>query len=549
LELIKDYDCVINYHPGKANVVANALSRKSRSEMAGLKALLHNLKIDIEKLDMELVIGEVQALMVKLEIKSTLLEDIHIAQEKDEEINRIKERASEGRALGFGVAPDGLFRYHNRVCVPNNEEIRKLILEEAHFSPYTVHPGSTKTYQDLKKRFWLNGMKRDVAKFVERCLTCQQVKAEHQRPAGPLQPLEIPVWKWEAIAMDFLVGLPRTQAGYDAVWVIVDRLTKAAHFIPIKVKYSLEKLAELYLQEIVRLHGVLESIVSDRDPRFTSRFWKSLQQAMGTKLRFSTAYHPQTDGQSKRTIQTLEDMLRACVLDFSGSWARYLPLIEFAYNNSYQASIGMAPYEALYGRKCRSPLYWDELGERRILGPDIVQDTVDKVALIRQRLSAAQDRQKSYADVRRRNLEFTEGDKVFLRVAPMKGVTRFGKKGKLNPSYIGPFEILERVGPVAYCLALPPGLANIHNVFHISMLRKYILDPSHIIHYELLQLQGDLAYEEVPIKLLDRKVQELHTRSIPLVKVLWRNHEIEEASWELEDKIRKKYPSLFDENE
>jgi hypothetical protein len=159
-------------------------------------------------------------------------------------------------------------------------------------------------YQDLKRRFWWNGMKRDVAEFVERCSTCQQVKAEHQRPAGPLQPLEIPVWKWEEIAMDFLVGLPRTQAGYDAIWVIVDRLTKAAHFILVKVKYSLEKLTELYLQEIVRLHGVPKAIVSDRDPRFTSRFWMSLQKAMGTKLQFSTAYHPQTDGQSERTIQT-----------------------------------------------------------------------------------------------------------------------------------------------------------------------------------------------------------------------------------------------------
>jgi hypothetical protein len=189
--------------------------------------------------------------------------------------------------------------------------------------------------------------------------------------------------------MDFLVGLPRTLAGHDAIWVIVDRLTKAAHFIPIRVKYSLEKLTELYIQEIVRLHGVPESIVSAKDPRFTSRFWKSLQEAMGTKLRFSTAYHPQTDGQSERTIQTLEDMLRACVLDFSGSSARYLPLVEFSYNNSFQASIGMAPYEALYGRKCRSPLYWDELGERRILRPDIVQDTLEKVTLIRRRLSAA----------------------------------------------------------------------------------------------------------------------------------------------------------------
>jgi hypothetical protein len=193
LELIKDYDCIINYHLGKANVIADALSRKSRSGIAGLKALPHNLKIDIEKLDIEIVIGEVQALMAKLEVKSTLLEDVRMAQEKDEEIKRIKERASKGQALGFNVTPNGLFRYHNRVCVPNNEEIRKLILEEAHFSPYTIHLGGTKMYQDLKRHFWWNRMKQDVAEFVERCLTCQQVKAEYQRPVGPLQPLEIPV--------------------------------------------------------------------------------------------------------------------------------------------------------------------------------------------------------------------------------------------------------------------------------------------------------------------------------------------------------------------
>jgi hypothetical protein len=163
-------------------------------------------------------------------------------------------------------------------------------------------------------------------------------------------------------------------------------------------------------------------------------------------------------------------------------------------------------------------------------------------------LSAAQDRQKSYADTRRRNLEFVEGNKMFLRVAPMKGVTRFGKKGKLNPRYIGPFEIVERVGPVAYRIVLPPELANIHNVFHVSVLRKYIPDPSHIIKYEPLRLQEDMAYEEIPVKLQDRMVQELCSKSIPLVKVLWRNHEIEEASWELEDDIRKKYPSLFAKN-
>jgi hypothetical protein len=288
------------------------------------------------------------------------------------------------------------------------------------------------------------------------------------------------------------------------------------------------------------------SIVSDRDPRFTSRFWGSLQKALGTKLNFSTAFHPQTDGQSERTIQILEDMLKACVLDFKGSWIHHLTLVEFAYNNSYQASIKMAPYEALYGRRCRSPICWDEVGERKILGPEIVLKTCEKIELIRERLRVAQSRQKSYADTRRRDLEFEIGDMLFIRVAPMKGVMRFGKKGKLKPRYVGPFEILERVGPVAYKLALPPALSGIHNVFHISMLRRYVSDPSHILSYEPLQVQEDLSYEEMPMEILDRKDQVLRNKTIRLVKVLWRNHSTREASWEHEDEMQSKYPHLFE---
>jgi hypothetical protein len=203
----------------------------------------------------------------------------------------------------------------------------------------------------------------------------------------------------------------------------------------------MQKMAKLYIREIVRLHGVPVSIVSDRDSRFTSKFWKRLQEAMGTKLNFSTSYHPQTNDQSERTIRILEDMLRLCVLDFKGNLIQFLPLVEFAYNNSFQATIGMAPYEALYGRKCRSPLYWDEVGERQLLGPEIVQGTKDKIALIRKRMLTAQSRQKSYADRRRHNLEFEIGDQVFLKVSPMKGVLRFGKKGKLSPRYVGLFEV------------------------------------------------------------------------------------------------------------
>ena len=209
-------------------------------------------------------------------------------------------------------------------------------------------------YQGLKEHFWWNGMKKDVADYVSKCLTCQKVKAEHRHPAGELQPIELPEWKWDQITMDFVVGLPRTVEGYDAIWVVVDRLTKLAHFIPIKVTYSVERLAEVYITNIIRLHGVPLSIISDRDARFTSQFWRCVQKALGTRLKFSTAFHPQTDGQTERTIQTLEDMLRSCVMDFGGSWNKKLSLVEFSYNNSHQASLGMAPFEALYGRKCRA---------------------------------------------------------------------------------------------------------------------------------------------------------------------------------------------------
>ena len=190
--------------------------------------------------------------------------------------------------------------------------------------------------------------------------------------------------------------------------------------------------------------------MSDMDPRFTENFWKSFQKAMGTRLTMSTAFHPQTDGHSERTIQVLEDMLQECVLDHKGSWEEHFPLVEFSYNNSYQASIQMAPYEALYGRPCRSPLCWTEVGESSITGPDLIRDTSEKVSFIPQRLLTAQSRQKRYAYVRRRPLEFKVGDHVFLKVMPKRGVVRFGKRGKLSPRFIGPFEILERIGTVAY---------------------------------------------------------------------------------------------------
>ena len=239
------------------------------------------------------------------------------------------EDVKKGSKPDFVLSDDGVLRFKTRLCVPNDGDLRRELLKEAHCSRLVIHPGGTKMYKDLRQNYWWSGMKRDIAQFVAQCLVCQQVKVEHQRPAGFLQPFSIPEWKWEHITMDFVTGLPRTLGGNNAIWVIVDQLTKSAHFLPMKVNFSMDRLA-LYIKEIVRMHGVPVSIVSDRDPRFTSRFWHSLQKALGTKLSFSTAFHPQTDGQSERVIHVLEDLLRACALDLKGNWDDYLPLVEFA---------------------------------------------------------------------------------------------------------------------------------------------------------------------------------------------------------------------------
>ena len=412
---------------------------------------------------------------------------------------KLKEEIEKGKRAEFQIRDDGMIVKGQRMCVPEYGERKRDIMEEAHSSAYATHPGSTKIYKTLKEHYWWNGMKKEIASFISKCLTYQHVKAEHYKPAGKIQLLPIPVWKWEKITMDFVTGLPRTQRQHDAIWVIVDRLTKSAHFLPINVKDSLEKLAQLYVDEIVRLHGVPISIVSDRDLRFTSRFWPSLQAVLGTRLHFSTTFHHQKDGQSEMTIQTLEDMLRACVMEFKGSWDTHLALMEFAYNNSYQATIEMAPFEALYGRKCRTPVCWDEVGKRRLVGPELVQITSEKVKVVRDNLKIARDRQKSYANNRRRDLQFEIGDRIFLNISPWKCILRFGKRGKLSPRYIGPYEIVSKVGSIAYKLKLPPELSRIHDTFHVSMLRKYISYPSHVLREQPVQLKENLTYEETPV--------------------------------------------------
>jgi hypothetical protein len=359
--------------------------------------------------------------------------------------------------------------YKRRICVPDDKEIKNLILQEAHNSAYSIHPGGNKMYQDLKLSYWWYGMKCDITKYIALCDTYQRVKAEHKRPAGLLQHLKVLEWKWEEIGMDFIVGLPRTQKGYDSIWVIVDRLTKVTHFIPVKMTYARLQLAELYIARIVCLHGVPKKILSDRGTQFNSMFWERLHESMDTKFNFTMVYHPQMDGQTERVNQVLEGMLRAYDLQYGRSWDKSLPYVEFSYNNSYKESLKMAPFEMLYGRRCRMP---NEIGEWQVFGPDIIQETKKQVCQVRENLKVAQSLKKSYADRRQRELSFNVGDFAYLKVSPMRGLKRFQVRGKLVPRFIGPFKILKRMGEIAYRLELPLQLSAVHDVFHVSQLKK-----------------------------------------------------------------------------
>ncbi|GJW84452.1 putative reverse transcriptase domain-containing protein, partial [Tanacetum coccineum] len=366
LELLSDYDYDIRYHLGKANVVADALSRKERIELLRVRALVMTIGLDLPK---QILKAQIKA----LNPENLEKEDVGGMIRKDIPKEKLEPRA------------DGTLCLNGRSWLPCYGDLRSVIMHESHKSKYSIHLGSEKMYQDMKKLYWWPNMKANIATYVSKWLTCAK--------------------------------LPKSLQGFDTIWVIVDRLTKSAHFLPIRKNDPLDKLARLYLNMIVARHRIPISIICDHDGRFTSNFWRSFQKVLGTYLSMSIAYHPETDGQRERTIQTLEDMLRACVIDFGKGWVKHLPLAKFSYNNSYHTSIKAAPYEALYGQKCRSPVCWAKVREAQLTGPEMIQETTEKIVLIKQRIQAAQDRQKSYIDLKRKPMEFEVGDRVMLKVS------------------------------------------------------------------------------------------------------------------------------------
>nr|GEU54021.1 putative reverse transcriptase domain-containing protein [Tanacetum cinerariifolium] len=332
----------------------------------------------------------------------------------------------------------------------------------------------------LNGRSWLPcyGHLRSVIMHELTSRSIPSISAEHQMPSGLLVQPTLPEWKWDNITMDFITKLPKSPQ---------------------------DKLARLYLNRIVARHRIPISIICDYDGRFTSNFWRSFQKALGTYISMSTAYHPKTNGQSERTIQTLKDMLRAFLIDFGKGWVKHLPLCEFSYNNSYHASIKAAPYEALYGQKCRSLVCWAKVGEAQLTGPELIQETTENI----------------------------------------KGVVRFGKRGKLNPRYVGPFKVLTKVGRVAYRLELPQELSRVHHTFHVSNLRKCYAEEPLVMPLEGIHVDDRLQFVEEPVEIMEREIKRFKRSRIPLVKVGWNSRRGPEFTWELEDSFRKKYPHLF----
>jgi len=484
LEFLCEYDFDIKHIKGKENKVADALSRKVHE--------LHATAIS----------------MYQTEMKDIILEAVNADLQYKNLVAKLQQRERPQTQESYTLGTSGLLLYKNKVYVPNDRELKLEILKEMHNMAYAGHPGYQKTVAAVRSHYFLPSLKKEIAEYIARCMECQKVKVEHRHPVGFLQPLPIPKWKWDVVTMDFITRFPRTSKQHDSIMVVVNKLTKAAHFILLKTTHRAADVADIFLKEVARLHGIPKTIVSNRDPKFTSNFWKGLFKGFGTNLNFSTTYHPKSYGQTERVNRVIEDMLRMYVMDKSSRWEDYLHLVEFAYNNGYHASLKMSPFEVLYGRKCNTPVSWDNPADRKIVGPELLKEMEDQMIKIKENMKATQDRKKSYVDSNRTHREFKVGDHVFLKVKTNRSSLKLGSCAKLAARFCGPFEILERIGPVAYMLALPASMT-VHNVFHVSLLKKYVPDANHVIDWTVIQVEPEGVLQVHPVRILDKKSKQL----------------------------------------
>ncbi|KAK9057995.1 hypothetical protein SSX86_022835 [Deinandra increscens subsp. villosa] len=509
------YDFSIVHKAGKENKGADALSRRPHS-------------------------GELLTLVIPFcvevaDIKAGLQTDLFTS-------NLIKKLQKDPSSVpNFSLVDQFLFHY-GRIVIPEMHDLRLKLLQEAHDTPIGGHGGFLKTYKRLSSRYYWPKMKQDVREFVQQCVICQQQKYQTLAPAGLLQPLPIPDQIWEDVSMDFIVGLPPSSR-FDTILVVVDRLSKYAHFICLSHPYTAKGVASVFCKEIVRLHGFPRSIVSDRDVVFLSNFWQELFRLSQTKLKRSTAYHPQTDGQTEVLNRCLEAYLRCFASEQPTKWSVYLPWAEYSYNTGYHTATGTTPFSIVYGREPPS-LFPYVAGETK--NAELEQQLVDRddmIKLLRQNLQKAQDRMKNQANQKRRELTFQVGDYVFLKIQPYRQKSLAKRRyEKLSPRFFGPYRIKRVVGPVAYELELPPE-ARIHPVFHISMLK-----PAHgsfsSIPTTPLPVTKDWEIDLQPNSVITHRW--VHEAGQPVLELLisWCNRPVEESTWETYDLVAEQFPAF-----
>jgi len=440
---------------------------------------------------------------------------------------------------------NGLWYFNDRLVVPNDLGIKRDILRDCHDSPLVGHVGAHKTKNLVERLFYWPTIDRDVRKYVQQCHSCQSNKAGNQQPAGLLQPLPVPSEPWESVSMDFITHLPTSMEGHDSIFVVVDRLTKMVHLIPTHTTVTAVETAHLFLNHVLKLHGFPANFVSDRDPKFRSIFWQELLRCCNCYGHMSSSYHPQSDGQTERTNRVLEDMLRHYVGPLHNDWDQHLACAEFAINNSYQESIKNTPFRLNYGRDPRTPMAWTlktpHQSSKLPTVEQLVADLKNNLARAKSALVAAQQRQKHYADTQRRHEEFAEGDQVMLSSRNLS--MKMPGTPKFMPKWIGPFTVIQRIGPVAYRLELPPSL-KVHDVFHVSLLKRYRSDgtiqppplPIIVDGQEYFHIDRILSHRVRWITM--RKASKHRPRlQKPLLEYLvkWEGYTDEHNTWEPED--------------